>query len=163
MSSTLTGTGALVRLALRRDRLWLLPWLIGIIVFGAISVSSIAELYPTPELRAAYGAAASINPALIAMSGRGYDLSSLGGLTAWRIGLFAAVVAALMNVFLVIRHTRADEETGRTELLGSAIVGRRAALSAALIVAGLANLTLILLFTAAMPMSGDMPVRGSLA
>ncbi len=67
-----------------------------------------------------------------------------------------------MNIFLVTRHTRADEEAGRTELLGSAIVGRRAPLSAALIVAGLANLALILLLTASM-VSNGLPVSGSLA
>ena len=116
---------------------------------------------PTAALRAAYGTTAASNPALIA-SGRGYELSSLGGLTAWRIGLFAAVIAALMNIFLVIRHTRADEETGRTELVGSAIVGRRAALSSALTVAGLANLTLVVLLTAALSMNG-LPLPGSLA
>jgi len=161
-SGTLTGTGSLVRLALRRDRLWVLPWLIGIVTLVAVSVSSIAGLYPTAALRAAYGATAASNPALIALSGRGYDLASLGGLTAWRIGLFAAVAAALMNTFLVIRHTRADEETGRSELVGSAIVGRRAALSCALTIAGVADLTLVGLLTAAMSLSG-LPVAGSFA
>lgn len=159
---SLTGTGALLRLALRRDRLWVLPWLIGIVTLTAVSVSSIAGLYPTATLRAAYGTTAASNPALIAMSGRGYELSSLGGLTAWRIGLFAAVMAALMSIFLVIRHTRADEETGRTELVGSTIVGRRAALSSALTVAGLANLALVVLLTAALSMNG-LPLSGSFA
>lgn len=162
-AASLTGTGALVRLALRRDRLWILPWLIGIVILGAVTASSIAELYPSAALRAAYAATAASNPALIAMSGRGYELSTVGGLSAWRIGLFAAVVAALMNTFLVIRHTRADEETGRTELLGSAVVGRRAALSAALIVAGLADLILVVLFSGALSAAGGLALSGSLA
>ena len=41
-----------------------------------------------------------------------------------------------MSIFIVVRHTRADEETGRLELIGSAVVGRNAALAAALLVAG---------------------------
>ena len=60
---------------------------------------------------------------------------SLGAVTAWRYGIWAAIFAALMAIFLVVRHTRADEEAGRLELVGSAAVGRLAALTAALGVA----------------------------
>ena len=42
-------------------------------------------------------------------------------------------------MFLVGRHTRAEEETGRDELLRAAAVGRHAPLAAALAVALLAN------------------------
>ena len=38
--------------------------------------------------------------------------------------MWAAIAAALMSIFLVVRHTRADEEAGRGELVGSAAVGR---------------------------------------
>ena len=40
-----------------------------------------------------------------------------------------------MSVFLVIRHTRADEQAGRLELTGSAAVGRQAPLTAGLLLA----------------------------
>ena len=43
-------------------------------------------------------------------------------------------------MFLIGRHTRSDEETGRAELIRSARVGRHAPLAAALGLAGLANL-----------------------
>lgn len=161
--STLTGTSSLVRLALRRDRLWLLPWLLGIVALAASTASSFAGLYPTVASRLPLAATADANPALLAMSGRGYELTSLGGLSAWRIGVFAALIAALMNIFLVTRHTRADEESGRTELVGSAVVGRRAALSAALIAAAVADLILIALLTAGLAASGDLPLNGSFA
>ena len=58
----------------------------------------------------------------------------------FEIFAFVAIVVALMNMFLVGRHTRADEETGRAELIRSARVGRHAPLAAALGLAGLANL-----------------------
>jgi len=41
----------------------------------------------------------------------------------------------LMGMFLVGRHTRADEEDGRTELLRATVVGRNAPVTAALLVA----------------------------
>lgn len=161
--NTLTGTGALIRLALRRDRLWLLPWVLGIVILGAATASSFAELYPTVGSRMGLAATAQTNPALLSLVGRGYELTTIGGLTAWRLAVFAAVLAALMNIFLVVRHTRADEESGRTELVGSAVVGRRAGLSAALVVAGIADLVLVLLLAAGLSSSAGLPVSGSLA
>ena len=40
-----------------------------------------------------------------------------------------------MSIFLVVRHTRGDEEAGRLELIGSARVGRQAPLASAIAVA----------------------------
>ena len=54
-----------------------------------------------------------------------------------------------MSIFTVIRRTRADEETGRTELLASAVVGRAAPLAAAVTVAIGASLAIGVLITAA--------------
>ena len=61
---------------------------------------------------------------------------SLGALTAWRVGVYAAVLAAVMSLLIVVRHTRDEEETGRQELIASGMVGRRASLTAALLAAG---------------------------
>ena len=58
-----------------------------------------------------------------------------------------------MSIFLVVRHTRADEEAGRVELVGSAAVGRLAPLTAALLVAVAANVAL----TAAAVRRADLP------
>ena len=51
---------------------------------------------------------------------------------------FGYVVVALMGMFLVGRHTRADEENGRTELLRAAVLGRNAPVTAVLVVAAAA-------------------------
>ena len=53
-----------------------------------------------------------------------------------------AVLAALMSALAVVRHTRQNEETGRAELVGAAVVGRYAGLAAALIVTVGANIVL---------------------
>ena len=46
--------------------------------------------------------------------------------------MFHALIAVAV-ILTVIRHTRAEEESGRTELLDSTAVGRYASLTAALI------------------------------
>ena len=43
------------------------------------------------------------------------------------------LLIAVAVILTVIRHTRADEETGRTELIDSTAVGRYASLTAALL------------------------------
>lgn len=62
----------------------------------------------------------------------------------------------------VIRHTRSEEEAGRRELLGSAVVGRQAGLAAALSLTIGANLIVALLVGLGM-MSKNLPTGGSFA
>ena len=45
----------------------------------------------------------------------------------WQAAAFGVVCAGLMSMFVVGRHTRAEEESGRDELLRAAPVGRYAA------------------------------------
>ncbi len=97
----------------------------------AANAYTFAKLYKTESSRAALVASGESNPALLFLYGR-LNGDSVGALTAWRYGVWGALFAALMSVFLVIRHTRGDEETGRLELIGSARVGRQAPLAAAI-------------------------------
>lgn len=152
--TSFTGTPTLIRLALRRDRIWLAPWIIGIAALAAGTASSIADLFPTEASRLAIAETARTNPALLALVGPGGDLRTLGGLTSWRLGVLATVAVALMNIFLVVRHTRADEESARTELVGSLPVGRRAGLAAALVVALIADAIMTLAMTAGLLAGG---------
>lgn len=45
---------------------------------------------------------------------------------AQRTGMIGVIVTGLVSILLVIRHTRAEEQAGRRELLGAAVVGRHA-------------------------------------
>ena len=67
--SGLVGTGSLVRLALRRDRIMLTVWLLIFVAMAAGSASATAGIYDTVESRVE--AAASINntPSLVALYG----------------------------------------------------------------------------------------------
>jgi ABC-2 type transport system permease protein len=157
--STLAGTGPLAKLAGRRDRVMLPAWIYVLTALVAGTAYSFRSLYPTAAGRAEFVATAGHNPALLSLYGPLYG-NSIGSLTAWRYGAFAALGAALMSIFIVVRHTRADEETGRLELVGSAAVGRHAALTAGLLISVSANVGLALLMSVALIALG-LPAAGS--
>jgi ABC-2 type transport system permease protein len=158
----LTGTRGLVRLALRRDRIRLPLWLAALVLLIFAVASSYDQLYPTVEQRRLFSLGIATNPGFIALLGRPFDLVSTGGFTAWRIGTPVAVLLGLMNLLLIARHTRGEEETGRTELVMAARVGRYAPLAAALSVAVLADLTFVLLVFLALVGLG-MAATGAIA
>ena len=59
-----------------------------------------------------------------------------------------------MSMFIVVRHTRGDEEAGRLELVGAGVVGSAAALTAGLLTALLANLGVGLLVAVGLTVAG---------
>src|SRR5580658_8975168 len=142
----LTGTGELARLAVRRDRIGLAAGVYVITAGVAGTAYTFRKLYPTEAGRAALAATGGSNPALRFLYGR-LDGSSLGSLTAWRYGVWAGLFAALLAIFVVIRHTRSDEEAGRLELVGSTVVGRQAALVAGLLTAAAASAAVCVLLS----------------
>jgi len=156
----LTGTWILIKLDLRRERVPLLVWILGISAVAASTFSTIAALYPNEADRAALVASIAVNPAFLAITGP-IDGTSIGAVSAWRVGAVGTSLIGLMAIFTVIRRTRADEETGRTELLASAVVGRAAPLAAAVTVAFAASLTIGLL-TAVAGIGSGQPALGSI-
>lgn len=135
-ASEFAGLGTVSRLVLRHDRVRLAVWVAGITLLVVTTASSYASRYPTVADRAAIGDAFRL-PATVALVGpyRGGDPPTYGALvTQAALGL-AAVLAALMSVFTVVRHTRAEEESGRAELLAAGPIGRHTPLTAALAVA----------------------------
>jgi ABC-2 type transport system permease protein len=157
----LVGLWVLLRLNLRRERISLLIWIIGVSAVAASTFSAITSLYPGQAERAALAGSITANPAFLAMLGP-IGSTTVGGLTAWRIGVLAATMIGLMAIFTVIGRTRADEETGRTELLMAGVVGRSAQLVAAVIIAAGAAL-LIGLLVAVAGIAQGAPVTGSVA
>ncbi|MEU7158976.1 ABC transporter permease [Streptomyces chrestomyceticus] len=160
-SRDLAGTGTLLRLALRRDRLMIPAWVVLLGLTVVSMGSALGTLYDTPAKRAEVAASMTGNGSLRAFYGPVFS-DSLGGLTAWRIGGIAALLAGVMSLLIVVRHTREEEETGRQELLSAAMVGRRAPLTAALLAALVADAALALLVTAGLAASGR-PAGGALA
>lgn len=157
--ASLAGTRDLAALALRRDRIGLAAAVYVITAGVAGTAWTLKRLYPTPAGRASLAGTAGANPALRFLYGQ-LDGDSLGSITAWRYGVWAGLFAALLAIFVVIRHTRSDEEAGRLELVGSAAVGRRAALVAALTTAAAGVLAVSVLLCAVLPLTG-LPAAGS--
>ncbi|MFE3287868.1 ABC transporter permease, partial [Streptomyces sp. NPDC059233] len=147
------GTGALLRLALRRDRVMMPVWVLGTTLLVASMPGALGSVYSTAAERAAAAASMNANSSMRALYGPVFS-DSLGGLTAWRAGVFGAVLAASMSLVIVVRHTREEEETGRQELLSAGMVGRRAPLTAALLAALVANTCVALLVTLALAGQG---------
>ncbi|MZF83620.1 ABC transporter permease [Streptomyces sp. SID5643] len=152
-SRRLAGTGTLLRFALRRDRLMIPVW-IAVNALMVLSMPGTLEgLYGTPAERADLVRQMETNSSLRAMVGPVFG-DSLGALTAWRVGIYAGALAAVMSLLVVVRHTRDEEESGRQELVASGTVGRRASLTAALLAAAVANAVLALLVTAGLAGQG---------
>ncbi|MFJ2397136.1 ABC transporter permease [Streptomyces sp. NPDC087843] len=134
----LAGTGTLLRFALRRDRVMTPLWT-GVIALMVLSLpDTLKSVYGTAAERADLARQMLTNSSLRATYGPVFS-DSLGGLTAWRVGGYAGLFAGIMSLLVVVRHTRDEEESGRQELLSSAMVGRRAPLTAALLAALVAN------------------------
>jgi ABC-2 type transport system permease protein len=140
MNEPLTGLGILIRHAVRLDRVRLLMWVLGITFIPVVTYATYASSYPTQADRLALSATLQSNPSFSLLLGPAANLTEAGGYTAWRTIVITGVFASVMSILTVVRHTRTDEETGRTELLAAGCVGRYAPLAAGVATAGMASL-----------------------
>ncbi len=138
----MTGSATLLRAFLRRDRWLYLWWALGVTLLYYSQAVSVKGLYTTQAEFDKAATSMAGNTAFIAMAGPARSLNTIGGQVMWQASAFGAVVAGLMSMFLVGRHTRAEEESGRDELVRAAAVSRHAPLTAALADALLANVVL---------------------
>ena len=157
--SGLTGTLRLTRLAVRRDRMKLLVWVAGLPAIGAATAASVTGIYVTDQDRLGYATTTAASVVARAFSGPASG-PSLGAVVTAESYTFLAVLTALLSTFAVIRHTRQNEENGRAELLRSAVVGRHAPLTAALLTVAGANLVAGVLAGAVL-LGVGLPVAGS--
>ncbi|MEK5067341.1 ABC transporter permease [Sporosarcina sp. FSL K6-1508] len=129
------NTGLLARLLVRRDRIRIPVWLLSLAILTFAVAISFKGLYATQQDRQAI-AETMKNPAMTAMVGKGYGLENYttGAMMAHQMLLFTAVAFAIMSILLITRHTRADEEDGRIEMIRSLPTGRLSTLHAAIVV-----------------------------
>jgi ABC-2 type transport system permease protein len=160
--TTLAGAWTLTRFAARRERVRVPVYLFLMLATVASTASQSDSLYKTVAERADYARTVDGNPGLIALVGRPYDLMTVGGDTAWQLGGLGAIVAGLMSMFILGRHTRGEEQTGRSELVRAAAVGRHAPIAAGLVVVTVVNLLLAALVALVM-IGADEPAAGSIA
>jgi ABC-2 type transport system permease protein len=154
-ASAFTGVGSLVRLALRRDRVRLSVWIVTLTLMMVYAPNAIKLAYPDEAQRAA-----RVNllktPAGIILGGPmfGVKETDLGVMMANELMLTLIIAASILSILTVIRHTRAEEESGAAELVLSSVVGRHARTYAALIVVGGVNAVLAVTMTLAMAATG---------
>lgn len=141
-----TGMGALMWFILRRDRVRLLIWIVLLCGFIVGFVPVFANLIIT-DTDGAVMAEMMKNPAMIAIVGPVYgaDNYDVGASYANMMLLFSVMIAGVMNIFLIIRHTRQDEEMGRLEVIRSLPVGRLSNLASVMAVSLLVNTALAVL------------------
>ncbi|WP_280769180.1 ABC transporter permease [Salipaludibacillus daqingensis] len=138
-------TGHLSRFILRLDRIRIPLWLFGLSFFTIIVPIAFRDLYGSQQERDAM-AETMANPAMTAMVGPG-DLTNytVGAMTTHQMLLMTAAIVGLMSILLVTRHTRADEEDGRIEMVRSLPAGRLSYLNASLIVISGTSIALALI------------------
>ncbi|KHL01013.1 ABC transporter permease [Sinomonas humi] len=131
----------LYRQRLRRDRWQLLSWVLSIGVLAWFAVEAITKTFGDEASRAQVLKLATATPAILVLRGlaRGPGLDSF---TFFEIFTFLALLAGFMNTFMAVRHTRAEEESGRAELVSATAAGRWAPFAATVLHGIVANLVL---------------------
>ena len=157
----LKGTGRLLRLNIRRDRVKVPVVIAAFALLVPSMVAGVTEVFASDAERKEGMLFLAANPVMRLFglpTGDGF-----GDLIMLRAFMTLATVAALVSIFLVIRHTRQNEELGRSELVGSLPVGRWAALVAALLWSVVASLLIGVAVTLGLLTSDEFAVGGAVA
>lgn len=138
MSSNIHAFGKLVHFIMRRDRFYLLFWILGLVSLATFFVPMLPSFFGD-ELSKKVLTEMMKNPAMVAMIGLSYG-DSTGALFSLFMLVWSTLGAGIFNILFVVRHTRKDEEEGRSEIIAALPVGRSANLLAVLLVALAANM-----------------------
>ncbi len=158
----LTGTGLMLRFMLRRDRVRLVVWAASVSALWGYVVVAFGALYSTPAERQSRADLMG-TPTSIMMTGPGYGLDNytVGAMMANEMLLWVIMALAVMSILEVVRHTRAEEESGRSELMRAGIVGRHAPAVAAMALVVIAN-TVIAALTVGLLAAGGYDISDSI-
>ena len=130
----LAGTRELLRLALRRDRVLVPASVLGLVLLSVGSAQATLALYPDDASATAGLGGVLANPGVIALYGP-VASQTADALAVFKTVMMGAFLTAVLALVVVRRHTRTEEDEGRLELVGAGVVGRRAPLAAAVVVA----------------------------
>lgn len=159
------GTGVLTRFILKRDKFFIPLWMLGMAILCIGIAPAIGEMFSTDTDRAMM-AETMKNPAMIAMCGPCYDFENYtnGAMYAQMMLMWCAMLWAIMNIFLVVRHTRKDEEEGRLEMIKSLPTGRQAVIFSTMNVTIVINILMSLIIGFGIGVMGidDMGLESSL-
>lgn len=162
--TSFAGTWHLTRFMLRRDRVRLTVWTVSLFALYAYFVTAIDAAFPTAADRQGRADQMTL-PASVFLGGPGYGLDdyTLGAMFANEMTMWMIALLGIMNMFEVVRNTRAEEESGRAELVRSGVVGRHAAVAASLLTVVITNIGFAVLGSALLISAGGLPVADTIA
>lgn len=158
--TTFTGRSAsiaLARRAFRDARTRTVTFAYVFAAYAYIQPVGFRHAYPTLASRAGFVRSFAGNDAIRLFYGYPYDAATVSGYSAWRVGGTLAIAAAAFGVLAAVRALRAEEDTGRMELVLAGVVGRRAAYLSALAAIAAGTLLLWLAETAGFVAGGLSP------
>ena len=155
MRDKFENSGRLVRFMLRRERVVSVIWIVCLVLFSAFLSTGMGSAFDDASRQAL--AATLNNPAMVAMMGPvyGIDNYTIGAMYSNCMLLWIIIAVAIMNIFLVVRHTRGDEEKGRAEVARSLPTGRLSIINATMITALCVNAVLSVLTGVLIAAVGD--------
>jgi ABC-2 type transport system permease protein len=151
---------ALARRALRDARTRTMAFAYLFAVYAYIQPVGYRHTYATIAERVAFAHSFASNRGLRLIYGQPYDVVTVSGYTAWRVGGTLAIAAAAFGLLAAVRALRTEEDTGRMELVLAGPVARRTAylsaigaMSAGVLILGVAEFAGFVV--------GDLPLGGS--
>ncbi|MFI6390724.1 hypothetical protein [Nonomuraea sp. NPDC050540] len=155
------GAWVLVRFAARRDRGLIALWIGVAVALPLFNAYSLAALLPTEETRWAFAGMSAGNPITRALLGPVHG-TSIESLVAWRSGVQSLLITGLGGLLFAVRHTRAEEDSGRGELVAARPVGRHAVVTAVTVLVAVVNLVVAALLAVALMLGFGYPPGGTL-
>ncbi|HTX13547.1 MAG TPA: ABC transporter permease subunit [Solirubrobacteraceae bacterium] len=93
-------------------------------IYSYVQPSGYSSIYKTTAERVAFAHSFGTSKGLRLLYGLPYDLATVDGYAAWRVGGVLAIFGAVYAMLAGVRLTRTEEESGRLELVLAAPVGR---------------------------------------
>lgn len=136
--------------------MWL--WIVvpAAVVAGLVwsAAASIQDMYPSEAHRLAYAEVVTDSVAVRVFQGRGYDLTTIGGIFAQETAVVILFLVPLIGVYVGIRFTRWLEDKNYLDIITAGTISRLAPTVAGLCCAALTCLSASLLSFAALLASG---------
>ena len=141
-SERLAGFRPLLQATARQDARQIAPWVMLTSVLSMTSVLAFGWVFPDPASQAVLSRNVASNPAFALIFGSARDLTTAEGFNDWRALALGGFFAGLMAIFIVVRHSRGDEDSGQAELVASGVVSRHTRLMVAVALAGIASVAM---------------------
>ena len=151
---------AIVRRTLGDSRIRTLSFAALFLFIGYANVAGYKQAYPTQADRLSFARSFGNDKTLRMFYGVPHDLASIGGYVGWRVGGSGAIVAAVWGILAAVRALRAEEESGRMELVLAAPVAR-SRLHAAVLTAVAVDLVILWVANVISLVAGGLPAGGS--